>query len=286
MFLKVENVKFTYMPNTPMASSALQKVSFSIERGEYFGVIGSSGSGKSTLLQILAGLIKPDEGGVFRDGIDFSEPRSSRKLRNKTGIVFQNPEQQLFADTVFEDVAFGPYNMGLRKEEVEKRVFDAVNLVGLNYNEIKDKSPFELSGGEMRRVALAGIVAMEPELLLLDEPTAGLDPSGRNDFLSYISELHLKKKMTIVTVSHCMDEVARFAGRVLVLHRGKNILEGPTEEVFNNARLLEDIGLKLPAVTSFMQTLKSKGKDVNTKVFNMDDACSEILRVSGGEGSL
>ena len=286
MFLKVENISFTYMPNTPMAATALDEVSFNVEQGDYYGIIGSSGSGKSTLLQIIAGLIKPDKGGIYRNGADFSEPWSHRKLMTKTGIVFQNPEQQLFADTVFEDVAFGPVNLGLKKEEVEERVFDAVNLVGLNYDLIKDKSPFELSGGEMRRVALAGTVAMEPELLLLDEPTSGLDPSGRKDFLSYISELHRKKKMTVLTVSHCMDEIALLSGKVLVLHRGQVIKEGATEEVFSNARLLKDMGLTLPAVTSFMQTLKSMGKDVNTNIFNMEDACIEILKASGGEVSV
>ena len=283
MFLKVENIKLTYMPKSPMASPALQGVSFGVERGEFFGIIGPSGSGKSTLLQVIAGLIKPDEGSIYRDGIDFSEENSSKKLKNKTGIVFQNSEQQLFADTVFEDVAFGPNNMGLKDKDVQKRVLDAINLVGLNFDEIKDKSPFELSGGEMRRASLAGIIAMEPELLLLDEPTAGLDPLGRNDFFSYISELHRKKKMTIVMVSHCMDDIARFASRILVLNRGKNLIEGSSEKVFNNTGLLESIGLNPPAITSFMHSLKLAGKDVNTGIFNIDDACNEILRVSGIE---
>ncbi len=278
MFIKAEGVGFTYMPGTPLAVSALEEVSFTIAKGEFVGIIGSSGSGKSTLLQILAGLLVPKRGRISIDGDFLAPPLLTKKLRNKTGIVFQNPEQQLFADTVYEDVAFGPTNMGMHKEEVEERVQEALSLVALDFATIKNRSPLKLSGGEMRRVALAGIIAMEPEVLLLDEPTAGLDPSGRKAFLNLVSSMHRKKNMTVLMISHSMDDIAFFARKILVFHQGRLMLAGSREEVFSRTELIKAAGLELPAVTAFMQALKSKGKNVNTGIFNIDDAAAEILR--------
>ncbi len=278
MFLKVEEVHFKYMQGTPFEVHAIKGLSFSIERGEFVGLIGSSGAGKTTMIQLLTGLIRPTAGTILIDGISTSKNISLNKLRKRIGIVFQNPEQQLFADNVYQDVSFGPRNLGLGEDEIEKRVDEALRQVCLDPSDIKGQSPFSLSGGEMRRVALAGIIAMQPDALILDEPTAGLDPGGREAFLGYIENLHKEKGMTIIIVSHRMEDMACYAKRLLVLHQGLLVLQGDRSKVFSSESNLKDYGLNLPPVTQLMENLKARGKNVRTDIFTVDDACSEIKR--------
>jgi energy-coupling factor transport system ATP-binding protein len=251
-----------------------------IQEGEFFGLIGQTGSGKSTLIQHLNGLLKPTRGSVEVDGQNLWERGTNlRAIRQKVGLVFQYPEHQLFEETVFADVAFGPRNMGLPEEEVKERVEEALAMVGLD-GEIADRSPFELSGGQKRRVAIAGVLAMRPKYLILDEPTAGLDPMGRQEILGEISALQ-QQGVTVVLVSHNMEEVARLVSRLAVMHDGRLIAQGTPAEVFSKGELLEEVGLALPQIAQLMHRLRERGLDIPVDIYTVEEAREAILRVLG-----
>lgn len=280
MLLKTVDLHFTYMPGTPFEVHALKGINLEIERGEFVGLMGSTGSGKSTLVQHLNGLLRPTKGSVFFEGIPTgSEKKLLSSLRTRVGMVFQFPEKQLFADTVFDDVAFGPRQMGLSPEEIEERVYEALSRVGLSFKELKDRSPFNLSGGQMRRVALAGVLSMRPEALILDEPTAMLDPAGRREILEYMKRLQQKEAITVVLVSHRPEELASYTDRLLVLHRGELIIQGSRGEVFGCAQKLREIGLGIPPVTELMAKLREKGHELKADIFSAEEACFEILKL-------
>lgn len=278
MSIIVNHLSYIYNANTVYEKRALDDVSFKIEDGEYVGLVGHTGCGKSTLVQHLNGLLKATEGGVYFDGRDiYEKDYSMKELRGNVGIVFQYPEHQLFEEDVFSDVCFGPKNLGLSKSEVELRAYDALKLVGLR-DEHFYSSPFDLSGGEKRRVAIAGVIAMQPKVLVLDEPTAGLDPKGRDDLLNLIDDLRSKRNMTIILVSHSMDDMAEHVERLIVLNKGKILLDGPTRDVFSQKSLLTDIGLSTPVVTTVMSDLKDKGLPVRNDVIKVDEAADEIMK--------
>ncbi|NLW25487.1 MAG: energy-coupling factor transporter ATPase [Clostridia bacterium] len=286
MPLIIKNLYHTYQIGTPYETHALRDINLEIREGEFIGLIGHTGSGKSTLVQHLNGLLKPSSGEIIVDGLNISEKRVKLKeVRKKVGLVFQYPEHQLFEETVLKDVSFGPGNLGLSPKEIEKRVKKALQMVGLDYNEVKDKSPFYLSGGQKRRVAIAGVLAMEPKYLILDEPTAGLDPRGRDEILEQINYLHKQLKITVILVSHSMDDVARLADRLIVMHRGQVELTGTPREVFQHADRLKQIGLGIPTVTALLQELKARGLDVRTDLITVEEAKNEIVRaLKGGRG--
>lgn len=264
-----------------MSQAALRNVSLEIEDGELVGIIGPTGSGKSTLIQHFNGLLKPDSGKVFVDGVDLTlKDTQLRLIRQKVGMVFQYPEHQLFGETVLEDVGFGPRNIGLSDEDVIQRVREALAYVGLDFEAIKDKSPFELSGGQKRRVAIAGVLAMRPAVLVLDEPTAGLDPEGREEILAEISQLH-NDGITVVLVTHSMEDIARLATRLIVMDRGTVALDGTPVEVFREVARLRELGLGVPEITELMHELKARGLDVRTDILTVPEAEEEIIRVMG-----
>lgn len=272
----VENISHVYNPGTPFETRALDEVSLEIADGDFYGIIGATGSGKSTLIQHLNGLLKPTRGRVLVDGVDLAARRTNlREVRQKVGLIFQYPEHQLFEETVGEDIAFGPKNLGLPAGEVEERVQEAARMVGLGQDVLK-RSPFELSGGQARRAAIAGVLAMRPKVLVLDEPTAGLDPRGRNEILGRIASLHQEYGLTVVLVSHSMEDVARLAKRLLVLHRGKVLLQGRPEQVFSRAGELREVGLAAPAATDLMRLLRERGWPVRDDVFTAEAAAAEI----------
>ncbi|MDI3533669.1 MAG: energy-coupling factor transport system ATP-binding protein [Thermosediminibacterales bacterium] len=280
----IENLSHVYMPGTPFESKAIDNINLTIEDGEVFGLIGHTGSGKSTLIQHFNGLLRPTTGRVVVNGIDITNKNVDlKKLRSKVGLIFQYPEHQLFEETVVKDVAFGPKNLGLSQEEIQKRVKEALALVGLDYDVLKDRSPFELSGGQMRRIAIAGVLAMKPEVLILDEPTAGLDPRGRDEILEQIKNLHMKHKITVILVSHNMEDIARMAGRVGVMYRGKLIKTGTPRQVFSDYDTLKKAGLGIPQVTKLMKMLKEQGKAVRTDVLTVKEAENEILSMLRGK---
>ena len=282
MSIRLENVFFSYLEGTPTNQAALRNVSLEIEDGEFVGLIGPTGSGKSTLIQHFNGLLKPDSGKVFVDGVDLTlKDTQLRLIRQKVGMVFQYPEHQLFGETVLEDVGFGPRNGGLSEEEIVKRVREALAYVGLDYEVLKDQSPFELSGGQKRRVAIAGVLAMRPSVLVLDEPTAGLDPAGREEILAEIKQLHDEGGITVVLVTHSMEDVARFADRLIVMEQGTIALDGTPLEVFGQAGRLKDMGLGVPEITELMYELKAHGLDVDTEILTVAEADAEIIRVMG-----
>lgn len=279
MSIDVKNLTHIYMPNTPFESAAIQDINWSVKDGEFWGLIGHTGSGKSTLIQHLNGLLKPTSGQVLVDGVNiYDKGVSLKSIRQKIGLVFQYPEHQLFEETVERDVAFGPKNMGLREDEISTRVKEALELVGLSYKEIKDKSPFELSGGQMRRVAIAGVLAMKPETLILDEPTAGLDPKGRDEILEEIVKLRDKEKITVILVSHSMEDVAKLVDKLAVMYRGRIVSQGPPREIFQDYKGLVEIGLGIPQITELMIKLKENGKDVATDILTVDEARAEIIK--------
>jgi energy-coupling factor transport system ATP-binding protein len=283
MSIKIENLTHIYMPGSPFERKALDNVNLSIENGEFVALIGHTGSGKSTLIQHINGLLKPSSGKIIIDGVDITSSKVKlNEIRKKVGLVFQYPEYQLFEETIERDIAFGPKNLGLKDEDVAKRVKKAMNMVGLDYETYKDKSPFDLSGGQKRRVAIAGVVAMEPKVLILDEPTAGLDPKGRDDILEKIAQLRKEYNMTIILVSHSMEDVAKVATRVLVMHEGKCILDGTTSEVFKQVDILEGVGLAVPQVTYLVKRLREKGFSISEDVFTIDEAKREILKLLRG----
>ncbi|HKM43008.1 MAG TPA: energy-coupling factor transporter ATPase [Limnochordia bacterium] len=282
MSIRLENVFFSYLEDTPMSQAALRNVTLEIEDGEFVGLIGPTGSGKSTLIQHFNGLLKPNSGKVYVDGVDLTlKDTQLRLIRQKVGMVFQYPEHQLFGETVLEDVGFGPRNGGLSEEHVIQRVQEALAYVGLDYEAIKDQSPFELSGGQKRRVAIAGVLAMRPSVLILDEPTAGLDPEGREEILDEIKQLHDEGEITVVLVTHSMEDVARFAHRLMVMEEGTIALDGTPLEVFGQAARLKEMGLGVPEITELMYQLKAHGLEVNTDILTVGEAEEEIIRVMG-----
>lgn len=280
MSIKIENLTHVYMPKTPFEKKALDDVNLVIKDGEFLALIGHTGSGKSTLIQHLNGLLEPSSGRILVDDIDLTNKETKlTDIRKKIGLVFQYPEYQLFEETIEKDIAFGPNNLGLSKEEISDRVKRSMEMVGLDYESYKDVSPFDLSGGQKRRVAIAGVIAMEPKVLILDEPTAGLDPKGRDDILEQIKILHEKYKMTIVLVSHSMEDVGKLAERIVVMNKGKVALMGKPSEIFKEVETLEEIGLAVPQVTYLMRALKEKGFNVSDEVFTVEQGSKEILRM-------
>jgi len=279
--LQVNNLCHTYSIGTPFEHAALKNVTFSVERGEFIGIIGHTGSGKSTLMQHLNGLLKPTSGEILLDGKDiWSEKKYTRESRFRVGLVFQYPEYQLFEETVYKDIAFGPKNMGLKAEEIDRRVREAAGLVGITDEQL-EVSPFDLSGGQKRRVAIAGVIAMEPEILILDEPTAGLDPEGREEILANIEKYRMAKNATIMMVSHSMNDVARLAGRLLVMNGAELAMDGTPVEVFAHAQELLEMGLDIPEITRLFLRLQEMGVPVEP-VYTMEQAVEALCRIKEG----
>ena len=279
--IKVEHLSYVYNPGMPNAVTALDDVSFTVEEGDFVGIIGATGSGKSTLITHMNGLNKPTSGKIYIDGRDlWEDPEKIRDFRFLTGLVFQYPEYQLFEETCYKDIAFGPKNMGLDEAEIDRRVHEAADFVGLD-PALLERSPFELSGGQKRRVAIAGVIAMEPEVLILDEPTAGLDPVGRSEILGNIQSYRKAKNATIMMVSHSMEDVARLTDRLLVMNGSKLAMDAPPAQVFTHAEELTQMGLNIPQVTQVFLELKKLGLDVKN-VYTIDQAAAEIRRLKGG----
>ena len=281
MSIILDKVNYTYEIGSGFEKHALKDVSCVIEKGEFIGLIGHTGSGKSTLIQHLNGIIKADSGNIFFDGeYIYDKDYDMRKLRNKVGLVFQYPEHQLFETDIFKDVCFGPRNQGLSEKDVQLRAFEALRLVGLPEN-LYYQSPFDLSGGQKRRAAIAGVLAMKPEYLILDEPTAGLDPKGRDEILGHISKLHEETGITVILVSHSMEDVAKYVERIIVMNRGSVLYDDAPREVFRHYKELEQVGLAAPQVTYIMQALAARGMNVDTSVTTIKEAEEEILRALG-----
>lgn len=279
MSITVENLTYTYSKGMPNETRALEDVSFRLEPGEFAAIIGHTGSGKSTLVQQLNGLLRPDSGKITVGEVCITDPSTKMtEVRRKVGLVFQYPEYQLFEETVAKDVAFGPKQVGITGEELERVVADSIRLTGLDYEEVKDRSPFELSGGQKRRVAIAGVVAMKPEILILDEPTAGLDPSAHRDVLDLIRRIHRQEDMTILLVSHNMGDIAELADRVLVMNRGRLVMNGTPAEVFARGKQLREMGLGQPPATEFMERLKERLPGIDAAPLSIEDAAKEIFR--------
>ena len=277
MSIQVKNLKHIYEKGMPTESVALEGVSFEVEDGELLGIIGHTGSGKSTLLQHLNGLLKPDEGTIVIGGVDITAPGVSMvEIRKRIGLVFQYPEYQLFEETVAKDVAFGPRNLGLADSEIEERVREALELVGLDYEDMKDRSPFELSGGQKRRVAIAGVIALRPEVRILDEPTAGLDPKAHKDVLKMIEDVHGKTGNITVLVSHNMADIANLSDKVLVIDSGRVVTMGTPEEVFSKRDELSSVGLDLPPITCLTEALRERGFKIRETILSVEDAADEI----------
>ena len=280
--LQIEHLTHTYSAGTPFQRSAVDDMNLSMMDGEFLGIIGHTGSGKSTLIQHLNGLLKPTSGRILLQGRDiWADPKKIRDVRFQVGLVFQYPEYQLFEETVYKDIAFGPKNMGLDEEDIDRRVRDAAAFVGLT-EAMLDKSPFELSGGQKRRVAIAGVIAMEPKVLVLDEPTAGLDPRGRDDILARIQDYHRAKNVSVVLVSHSMEEIARNVDRIVVLSDSHVFMEGTPRQVFARADELEQVGLDIPQVTKVALALRRRGLPVDTAVYTVEALRDALLRKEGG----
>ena len=281
MSIIVNHLTYRYNPGTAMEQTALDDINLKIEDGEFIGLIGHTGSGKSTLVQQLNGILKPTSGGVFVDGADIGDDGYNlKKLRSEVGLVFQYPEHQLFETDVFTDVCFGPKNMGLTKKETELRAYEALKQVGIA-DEYFYQSPFDLSGGQKRRVAIAGVLAMKPRVLILDEPTAGLDPKGRDELLDKLTNIRKDTGCTIILVSHSMEDVARYADRIVVMHKGKVAFDDTPMEVFKHRDELKEMGLGVPNITETMYKLKDAGFPVSTDIITVDTAVTEILRALG-----
>lgn len=284
--LELKNLSYVYGTGTPFEKTAVNNLSLSIEKGEFIGIMGHTGSGKSTLVQMLNGLMKPTSGQVLLDGEDiWANPKNIRKIRFKVGMVFQYPEYQLFEETVAKDIAFGPTNMGKSGAELEKAVNDAARFTGLK-DELLEKSPFDLSGGEKRRAAIAGVIAMNPEVLVLDEPTAGLDPMGRDVLLSQIVQYHKERKNTVILVSHSMEDIARVADKIIVMNKSNLVMFDKTKEVFSKGRELEKIGLRVPQITKIMLELREKGFNVPEGILTVDEAMDCISSLLDKEGKI
>ncbi len=281
MSIKAEHINYIYGKGTAFEQHALKDVNLEIPDGEFVGLIGHTGSGKSTLIQHLNGLLRATDGKLYYNGRNiYEEGYNLRNLRSHVGLVFQYPEHQLFEIDVFTDVCFGPKNQGLNKEEAAKRAREALTMVGLDESYYK-RSPFELSGGQKRRVAIAGVLAMNPDVLILDEPTAGLDPKGRDEILDQIKRLHEERKMTIILVSHSMEDVARYVDRILVMNQGEKVFDDTPKEVFQHYKELEAMGLAAPEITYVVQTLKSHGVPIDTSITTIEEARDEILKLLG-----
>ena len=282
--LEVKNVNYVYSAGTPFEHKALEDVSFAVHPGEFIGIIGHTGSGKSTLMQHLNGLLKPTSGQIILDGVDiWSDKKATRQARFRVGLVFQYPEYQLFEETVYKDIAYGPKNMKLSPEEIDRRVREAAGFVGISDEQL-EVSPFDLSGGQKRRVAIAGVIAMEPEILILDEPTAGLDPVGREEILANIEAYRQAKNATIMMVSHSMNDVARLTERLLVMNESTLAMDGTPREVFCRAEELLEMGLDIPEITQVFLRLKQMGLDVEP-VYTIDQAVAAMKRLKGGSGN-
>ena len=284
--LELKNLSYVYGTGTPFEKTAVNNLSLSIEKGEFIGIMGHTGSGKSTLVQMLNGLMKPTSGQVLLDGEDiWANPKDIRKIRFKVGMVFQYPEYQLFEETVAKDIAFGPTNMGKSGAELEKAVNDAARFTGLK-DELLEKSPFDLSGGEKRRAAIAGVIALNPEVLVLDEPTAGLDPMGRDVLLSQIVQYHKERKNTVILVSHSMEDIARVADKIIVMNKSNLVMFDKTKEVFSKGRELEKIGLRVPQITKIMLELREKGFNIPEGILTVDEAMDCISSLLDKEGKI
>lgn len=279
MLIETKNLFHVYMPGTPFEVEALHNIDITIESGTFIGIIGETGSGKSTLVQHFNGLLKPSAGEVRVDGQNiWEEEVNLRRLRSRVALLFQYPEHQLFEETVYKDVSFGPRNLGLEGAELEERVRYGMELMGLDFYTYKDRSPFNLSGGEKRRAALAGILAMQPETIVLDEPTAGMDPSGRNHLLQQIRKLHREEGMTVILVTHDMEEIARSAEKLYVISSGQIALQGTPSQVFALPDTLRELGLDVPPLSDLLQKLKNSGLDLRIDLFNEEDAAREIIQ--------
>lgn len=283
--IEFKNVNYTYKGRGDTSVDALKDINIKIDKNEFIGIIGHTGSGKSTFLQHMNALIKPQEGEVIVDGISTSGDRKNLiDVRKKVGLVFQYPEYQLFEETIKKDIEFGPKNLGYKEEELEEIVRNAMDMVNLSYEEMKDISPFEISGGQQRRVAIAGVLAMRPRYLVLDEPTAGLDPSSRDVILNEIYGLYERdEELTVILVSHSMEDIAKYANRIIALDKGQVILDGDPKDVFSKRHILNGMGLGIPQITEFMQEYKKLGNDVDDRVLNVDDAYIEMKRYLGDE---
>lgn len=285
MSIEIRGLTHIYMPGTPFETRALDDVSLTIRDGDFVGVIGHTGSGKSTLVQHLNGLILPTSGQITVDGMDLADKNTDKRaIRRRVGLVFQYPENQLFEETVAKDIAFGPKNLGLDEAEIDRRVRTAMRRVALDYDKLSQRSVFELSGGQMRRVAIAGVLAMEPQTLVLDEPCAGLDPKGREEILGLISDLHRESGATIVMVSHSMDDVAALAERVIVMNHGKVAMDGAPREVFSRGEELRAIGLDVPQAVELAQKLREKGFDVPEGIYKIEEVRAAVEAIVGKGG--
>lgn len=272
--IEIKNLSFSY----DKSQKVLNNINFNVNRGEFIGILGKSGSGKSTLVQLIDSLLKPDSGSVFFDGIDiFKNPKKIQDFRSKIGLVMQNPEDQLFSETVFKDIAFGPSNMGLTKEQIENCVLKAIDFVDLDKS-ILDKSPFEISGGEKRRAAIAGIIAINPDVLILDEPTAGLDPAGQKNLISQVKKYHEMGNKTVILISHNVNDILKLADKVVIMENGEIKAFDKTEKIFTNHKFLNDLQIELPEVTQIMLKLKNAGFDFKDNIFTVDSALNEILK--------
>lgn len=279
MDINFKNVSFVYGEKTPFEKLALDNIDLTIKKGEFVGIIGHTGSGKSTLIQHFNGILKPTSGDVFIGDMNTKDKELAKSgLRYKIGLVFQYPEYQLFEETIEKDIAFGPKNMGLSEEEVTERVKEAMEIVGLDYEAKKDKSPFEISGGQKRRVAIAGILAMKPDILILDEPTAGLDPKGRDELFFQIKRLYEKNNITIVLISHSMEDVAKLVNRIIIMKNGHINLDKSTKEAFSDVDDLKKVGLNVPQITELMDILRKKGHHFSKNILTVDEAFNEIKR--------
>ncbi|MHC5099004.1 energy-coupling factor transporter ATPase, partial [Peptoniphilus genitalis] len=285
--IEINNLRHVYSPGLPFEKKAVDDISLKIEENEFIGLIGHTGSGKSTFIQHLNGLLKPSSGEIIIDGTRVDKSGSNlTDLRKKVGLVFQYPEYQLFEETIERDIAFGPRNLDISEEKVHERVKASMESVGLDYETYKDKSPFELSGGLKRRVAIAGVLAMEPKVLILDEPTAGLDPRGRDEILSEIKSIHENRKITVILVSHSMEDVAKIAERIIVFDKGKVFLDGEPREIFRNEDKLLGVGLGIPQITSLMRTLKKKGLDINEDAITVEEAKESLKKYLRGASNV
>ncbi|WP_314882112.1 energy-coupling factor transporter ATPase [Filifactor alocis] len=279
MSIKVEQLSHIYSPGTPFESVALKNMNFEVKNGEFIGLIGHTGSGKSTLIQHLNGLLKATSGKIYIDGMDLtSADVTLTDIRKKVGLVFQYPEYQLFEETIEKDIAFGPSKLNLSAEEITKRVKEAMQMVGLNYEALKDKSPFELSGGQKRRVAIAGVLAMKPDILILDEPTAGLDPKGRDEILNQIRVVQQTYGTTIILVSHSMDDVSRLVNRLIVMNRGEVAFDGTPRQIFAHQKKMESIGLGVPKVVELSNRLREQGWEISEDILTLEEMKEAILK--------
>ena len=278
MSIVIENLSYVYSPKTPFEHKALDNISLTVEDGDFLGIIGATGSGKSTFIQHLNGLIKLTSGKITVDGIELHNKPDLKKLRAEVGMVFQYPEYQLFDETVEKDVSFGPKNLGLKKDEIAERVKEAVETVGLDYEQFKERSPFELSGGQKRRVAIAGVIAMRPQILILDEPTAGLDPVGRIEMFDLIAKLKETTVKTIIMVSHNMDEISEVANKIAVLEHGKLRFHGTPKELCKHAEELEEIGLDIPTAIKLKNELKARGVELSDDIVTANDFVEAVVK--------